>query len=266
MNTLDQPAVRIERRDGVGWITLDRPAAINAINDAIRIQLPAALQALDGDTGVRVVVLQGAGDRGFCAGADLNEKPTPAAAPDPQAPAAGPGWIECFDRLAKPVIAAIHGYCLGGGLEIALACDLRMASADAVFALPETGLGLIPGGGGTQRLPRLVGLGRSLELLLTGDRIDAAKALEWGLITRLVTTREALVADAAALAAHIARRPPRATRFAKQAARTGLDLELHAAFRLERTLFTELLSGDERREALAAFRAKRALASSSSSK
>jgi enoyl-CoA hydratase/carnithine racemase len=258
MNTLGQGAVEVERRDGVGWVTLNRPAAINAINDSIRQQLPAALKSLDEDPGVRVIMLRGAGERGFCAGADLKEEP---AAPEPAASGdarSQPGWIESFDRISKPVIAAIHGYCLGGGLEIALACDLRIASADAVFSLPETGLGLIPGGGGTQRLPRIIGLGRCLDLLVTGDRIDAARALEWGLITRLVATREALAADAAALAGHIAARPPLATRYAKQAARAGAELELHAGFGLERALFTKLLSGDERREAVGAFREKRA--------
>lgn len=258
MDTLGQGAIEVERQDGVGWITLNRPAAINAINDSIRQQLPAALAALDDDPAVHVIVLRGAGERGFCAGADLKEEPVDAALPDSRDARARPGWIEWFDRMAKPVIAAIHGYCLGGGLEIALACDLRIASADAVFALPETGLGLIPGGGGTQRLPRIIGLGRTLDLLISGDRIDAAKALEWGLITRLVATRAELATEAAALAGRIAARPPLATRSAKQAARAGAELELRAGLELERTLFTVLLTGDERREAVAAFREKRA--------
>jgi len=260
MNTVAQASVEVETRGAVGWITLNRPASINAINDSMRQQLPAALVALDGDDSVRVIVLRGAGERGFCAGADLKEKPVAAAATGIPA---RPGWIEEFDRIAKPVIAAIHGYCFGGGLEIALACDLRIASADAVFALPETGLGLIPGGGGTQRLPKLIGLGRGLDLLVTGERIDAAKALEWGLITRLVATRDALTEEAAALAGQIAARPPIATRHAKQAARRGMELDLPAGLALERALFTELLSGDERREAVAAFRAKHAPTSTS---
>ncbi len=235
MNSHPPPSVVVETRDAVAWVTLSRPAAINAIDDSIRRGLPAALAALDSDDAVAVIVLQGAGERGFCAGADLKEKP-------PASPAARPGpeWIGAFDRVGKPVIAAIHGYCLGGGLEIALACDLRVATADAVFALPETGLGLIPGGGGTQRLPRVVGLGRSLELLLTGERIDAARALEWGLVNRLAPTREALAAEAAALAGGIASRPTLATRHAKRAARAALELGLEAGLRLERELFGEL--------------------------
>ena len=244
MNNEAQPSVLVEARDAVAWVTLNRPAAINAIDDSIRTGLPAALAALDADARIRVIVLQGAGERGFCAGADLKEKPggvRPARAPRPS-----PDWIASLDRVGKPVIAAIHGYCLGGGLEIALACDLRIASADAVFALPETGLGLIPGGGGTQRLPRLVGLGRGLELVLTGDRIDAARALEWGLIKGLAPTREAMAAAAAALAGRIAARPPLATRHAKRAARAGLELGLEAGLGLERELFGELRAGAAR--------------------
>jgi enoyl-CoA hydratase/carnithine racemase len=249
--------VLVERRAGVGWITLNRPAAINAINDVIRREVPAALQALDADTQVRVIVLRGAGERGFCAGADLKERPAVENPLDPRVLGARTSWIEAFDGIAKPIVAAIHGFCLGGGLEIALACDLRIASADAVFALPETALGLIPGGGGTQRLPRTVGLGRALDLLLTGDRIDAGEALRAGLITRLLPDRAALAAESAALAERIAARPPLAIRFVKEAARVGLQLDLPAGLRLERALFTMLLSGDERREALAAFRERR---------
>jgi enoyl-CoA hydratase/carnithine racemase len=219
--------------------------------------VPAALQALDDDPAVQVIVLRGAGERGFCAGADLKEKPVVENPLDARVLRARSSWIESFDRVAKPTIAAIHGFCLGGGLEIALACDLRLASADAVFALPETGLGLIPGGGGTQRLPRIIGLGRALDLLLTGDRIDAREALRVGLISRLAPDRDSLASEATALAERIALRPPLATGFAKEAARVGVELDLAAGLRLERALFTMLLSSDERREALAAFREKR---------
>lgn len=253
----DPAALVVERDAGVGWITLNRPESINAINDAIRQDLPASLRSLDADPDVRVIVLRGAGDRGFCAGADLKERSVPDDAPNARSTAERSSWIEAFDRVAKPVIASIHGFCLGGGLEIALACDLRIASADAVFALPETGLGLIPGGGGTQRLPRLVGLGHALELVLTGDRIDAATAHRMGLVTRLAPDREVLATETAALARRLAARPPLATCFVKEATRAGVELELQAGLRLERALFTLLLSSDERREAVAAFREKR---------
>jgi enoyl-CoA hydratase/carnithine racemase len=257
MESFGDGSVELERRAGVAWITLNRPAAVNAINDAIRGSLPALLQELGADSDTRVIVVKGAGERGFCAGADLKERP---ADDNPLAAAvlgARSSWIEAFDRVSKPVIAAIHGFCLGGGLEIALACDLRVASSDAVFGLPETGLGLIPGGGGTQRLPRLIGLGRALDLLVTGDRIDAAEAYRIGLITRLSADRAALAVEVTALAERIAARPPLATTFVKEAATVGIQLDLPAGLRLERALFTMLLSSDERREARVAFQEKR---------
>jgi len=258
---MDSPgsgAILVERQDRVGCITLNRPQAINAINDAVRQELPAALHAFDEDPEVRVILLRGAGPGGFCAGADLKEERPGERHLAARGPQGRSTWIQSFDRVSKPVIAAIHGYCLGGGLEIALACDLRIASPDAVFALPETGLGLIPGGGGTQRLPRIVGLGKALDLLLTGDRIDASEAYRCGLVTRLASKAEALVSEASELAMRIAARPPTAIRFVKEAARAAMELELGAGLRLERDLFVFLLSTEERREAAAAFREERA--------
>ena len=254
---MDNPgsgAILVERKDGVGWITLNRPQAINAINDAVRKELPAALLAFDQDPEIRVILLQGAGSRGFCAGADLKEERAAESPVTARGTAGQSTWIQSFDRVSKPVIAAIHGYCLGGGLEVALACDLRIASPDAVFALPETGLGLIPGGGGTQRLPRIVGLGKALDLLLTGERIDASEAYRCGLVSRLASKAESLVSEANELAMRIAARPPTAIRLAKEAARAAQELGLDAGLRLERELFVSLLSTEERREASAAFR------------
>ena len=256
-STVDE-AIQVLRQDGVGWVTLNRPEAINAINTAIREGLPKALRSLDEDPEVRVIVLRGAGPRGFCPGADLKESRPPTTAFAARSPQDASNWIRCFDQVSKPLIAAIHGFCLGGGLEIALACDIRIASADAVFSLPETGLGLIPGGGGTQLLPRIIGLGRALDLMLTGDRIGAAEAYRIGLITRVVPTVEALAEESAQLAGRIAQRPPLASRFVKEAARKGLELELGAGLRLEKDLFAILLSTEDRAEAAAAFREKRA--------
>jgi enoyl-CoA hydratase/carnithine racemase len=256
MTTASEPAVTTRSEDGVGWITLNRPAVINAINDAIRAGVPAALQAMDDDDAIRVIVVQGSGPRGFCAGADIKEhRPVEGPVAARQRLARTP-WIESFDRVAKPVIASVHGYCFGGGLEIALACDLRIASADARFALPETALGLIPGGGGTQRLPPLVGLAKALDMIITGDRIDAAEALRCGLITRLAADRDALEQETAELSRQIAARPAVATRYAKEAARASLELSLRTGLRLERDLFSMLLSTEERLAAAAAFRNK----------
>jgi enoyl-CoA hydratase/carnithine racemase len=255
--TIDtETAVQVHSADGVGWITLNRPATINAINDAIRTGVPAALEEMDRDDAIRAIVIRGSGPRGFCAGADIKEdKPVegPVAARHRLMKAP---WIESLDRVSKPVIASIHGYCFGGGLEIALACDIRVASPDALFALPETGLGLIPGGGGTQRLPRLVGLAKALDLLITGDRIDAAEALRCGLVTRLATDRDSLERETGELAKRIAARPAIAIRYVKEAAKAGVDLDLRAGFRVERDLFALLLSTEERLAAAAAFKSK----------
>jgi len=258
MTATPDGVIEVRRQDGVGWVTLNRPDAINAINSAVRTTLPQVLRSLDDDQQVRVIVLRGAGPRGFCAGADLKESKPPTTACAARSPRDASNWIRAFDQVAKPLVAAIHGFCLGGGLEIALACDIRIASADAVFSLPETGLGLIPGGGGTQLLPRIVGLGHALDLLLTGDRLNAAEAHRIGLITRLVPTVEALEEEAARLAARIAQRPPLASRFVKEAVRAATELAIGAGLQLEKDLFSMLLSTEDRVEAAAAFREKRA--------
>ena len=155
------------------------------------------------------------------------------------------------------MFAAIHGYCLGGGLEISLACDMRVASPNAVFGLPETGLGLIPGGGGTQRLPRIIGLGRALDLLLTGDRIDAVEAHRIGLVSRLSASNDSLLDEVQILAERIASKPAAASAYVKEAARDGLELDLRAGLKLEKDLFVLLMSTEDRREAAAAFKEKR---------
>jgi enoyl-CoA hydratase/carnithine racemase len=251
------PAVLVEIVDGVATITLNRPDAINAINDAVRSQLPAALRQADADPAVRVIVLRGAGERGFCVGADLREKRAPQTPAQARTLPPRAAWFDAFDEVAKPTIAAVHGFCLGGGFEIALACDLRVAAADAIFGLPEIGLGLLPGGGGTQRLPRLLGLGSALHLLLTGERFDAREAWRLGLVARLADDASSLPAEAQKLAASIAAKPPLAARFTKEAVRAATTLDLQAGLRLERDLFALLASTDDHQEALAAFREKR---------
>ncbi|MGF7162840.1 enoyl-CoA hydratase/carnithine racemase [Rhodoligotrophos appendicifer] len=253
-----QPALLVETRGAVAVITLNRPDSINAINDAIRNGLPAALRQADEDPDIRVILIHGAGPRGFCAGADIKEKrdaETPVAARrrltrDP--------WIQAFDRTTKPIIAAIHGACMGGGLEMALACDIRIAAPDAKFSLPETGLGLIPGAGGTQRLPRVIGLGPALDMLLTGDRIDAAEALRLGLVSRLVENVESLLPEALALALKIAARAPLATLYVKEATVKGAGMALADGMALEANLFSLLLSTQDKIEAARAFVEKRA--------
>lgn len=248
--------VQIERINRVGWVVLDRPNQINAINPALRADVTQALERLDQDPDVRVIVLRGSGDRGFCAGADIKFQSDASSLPALR-DGMTPGWIEVLDRIRKPVVAAIHGFCLGGGVEIAMACDIRIAAPNAVFGLPETGLGLIPGGGGTQRLPRIVGLGRALDLLLTGDRIDATEALRIGLVSRLSASPESLIEEVQAVAERIASKPATASAYVKEAARDGLELDLRAGLKLEKDLFVLLMSTEDRKEAAAAFKEKR---------
>jgi enoyl-CoA hydratase/carnithine racemase len=242
--------------DAIAWITLNRPDALNAINNDIRQALPDAIDAADANPDVRVIVLRGAGPRAFCAGADIKEFAAVDAPAIYRQERVHRHWIAAFDRAAKPVIAAIHGHCLGGGLEIALACDIRIAATDASFGLPETGHGIIPAAGGTQRLTRVLGMGLALDMALTGERIDAQRALSMGLVSRLAEPH-ALEELSRAVAQKIALRPPLATQFAKEAIRTGAEVPMNVGKRLEIDLFTHLVNTQDRQEAAQAFREKR---------
>lgn len=241
----------------VALVTLNRPDVGNAFNEAVRHRLPELLEQLDQNEGCAAIVLMGAGERAFCVGADIKEQRQIGSPVQERRRLRDKAWIDRVAKISKPVIAAIHGYCLGGGLELALACDIRMAARSAVFALPETGLGLIPGGGGTQRLPRVVGLGRALDMMLSGDRIDAEQALAAGLVSRLSEDRDSLFAQAQALAVRIAARPPTASAYAKEAARSGLEMDLQAGLTLEKSLFAMLMATEDRAEAALAFKEKR---------
>jgi enoyl-CoA hydratase/carnithine racemase len=245
-----------ETQGRVRYLTLNRPQALNALTVAMRAALADAIRAAEADEGVRVVVLRGAGDRAFCAGADIKEFveiPSPAAYRQARM---AESWIAPFDAARKPLVASLHGFCLGGGLELALACDIRIASEDAQFGLPETGLGMLTGIGGSQRLPRLVGQGQAMDMILTGDRIPADRALSMGLVTRVVP-RQALAAETAALATRLAERPPLAMAFAKEAVRAAQDVPLREGMRLETDLVTLLLNTEDRLEAVRAFAEKR---------
>ena len=251
-----EPAVLVAHANAVAWITLNRPQAMNAINDDLRAQLPAALRAADADPAVRVIVISGAGERAFCAGADIKgfaEAPSPAQFRQKRLQG---HWTEAFDDAKKPVIASIHGYCLGGGLEMALACDIRIAADDATFALPEVSRGTLPGAGGTQRLSRVIGTGRALDMLISAERIDAAEDLRIGLITRL-TARDQLVTQTQQLAERIAGHAPLAVMFAKEAMRKGTAPEFAMGLQYEADLLALLLDTEDRKEAGRAFRDKR---------
>ncbi|WP_404477556.1 enoyl-CoA hydratase/isomerase family protein [Novosphingobium sp. BL-52-GroH] len=257
MNDQTEPAFQVARNGAIGLLTLNRPAQINAVNDSIRNGLPAAIASFDRDPDIRVILLSGNGDRGFCAGADVKEQ---RGAETPLEALRRMGlnpWIEGVATARKPVLAAIHGACMGGGMELALACDMRIASPDARFALPEARLGLIPGGGGTQRLPRVVGLGPALDMLMTGRTIDAQEALRIGLVTRLAESRERLFDVAFEIAQGIAAMPPNAVIAAKRAAHAAATSPLAVGLELEQTAFALLLTSEDRIEAATAFREKR---------
>ena len=227
--------ILFESKDGVALVTLNRPKVLNAYNVQMRDDLYEALGLIDADDEIRVVVFRGAGDRAFCAGADLTEFGTaPSQAIARQVRFERDVWGRLLG-LRQPVIAAVHGYCLGSGMEIALACDLRIASADARFGLPETSLGMIPAAGGTQTLPRIVGPSWALDAQLTGRMIDAREALRIGLVNRIVD-QGGPFDEAARLAAHLASRDPAAVRTAKEAVVRGLDTTLDRGLDIERRL------------------------------
>jgi len=248
--------VLLEKTGAVACITLNRPEAMNAINAAMREALPRCLREAEVDPEVRVLVLRGAGERAFCAGADIKEFTRVDSPVEYRQSRVHESWIRAFDEARKPIIASIHGHCLGGGLEIALACDLRIATRGATFGLPETGLGIMTGVGGSQRLSRVVGLGVALDLILAGERIGAERAYEIGLVSRL-TDPEKLAEDTRTLAERIASKAPLATVFAKEAVRKGSEMELGAGMRLEVDLLTHLLNTEDRLEAARAFKEKR---------
>ena len=239
--------IEIHREDAVALLTLNRPDKRNAVNDEMRAELTAAFAGFDADPSLRVVVLTGAGSA-FCAGGDLSASTVP----DPDRPRI----IEPLDKFAKPVIAAINGIAFGGGLELALACDLRIASHAARFALPEVRLGSLPGSGGTQRLPAVVGPSLAAQMILTGEPIDAARALAAGLVSELCAP-EKLLDTALAHARAIARNAPLAVIAAKRLLRAAAAT--HDAQRLdfERRLFNELARTEDRNEGRRAFREKR---------
>ena len=244
-----------ERIGAVEVLTLNRPDKRNALNAPLREALLGALDALADDSALRAIVLTGAGEKAFVAGADITEFAGRDVA-DQAATMQGRRVYDAVAAIERPVIAAINGVCLGGGLELALACDIRIASSGARFGQPEVNLGLIPGGGATQRLPRVVGLGGALRLLLTGDLVDAVEALRLGLIDE-ITDPAACLPRAIAVAERIALNSPVAVAAAKRAATAALGLPLSAGLDLERAAFLACFASADRAEGIAAFLEKR---------
>ncbi|MBA7649767.1 Short-chain-enoyl-CoA hydratase [subsurface metagenome] len=228
-----------EKRGSIGCVTLNRPQVLNVYSIKMRDELYEILGAIRDDSEVRVAIFKGAGDKAFCAGADLSEfLTTPSPTIARKARRERNIWRELLS-LPQPLIAALHGYVLGSGIEIALCCDIRIAARDARFGFPEAGRGIIPGAGGTQNLPRAIGPGQALEMLLTGRYLSAQEALEMRLVNRVVP-KSKLLPTAEKLARQIASLDPTAVRSAKQAVVRGLDLPLAEGLELERRLFNSL--------------------------
>lgn len=248
--------VTSERRDAVALVTIDNPP-MNALSAALLEELEAELEELDTDDAVRAIVLRGAGDRAFVAGADIKEFPALRESASEGGSARGIQQVgRRMDAARTPFVAAIRGYCLGGGLELAMCCDLRICADDATLGQPEIKLGLIPGGGGTQRLPRLVGHGRAMFLNLTGDFVDAETAHAWGLVEKVVPAAE--LEDAAlAVAGRIASQSPHAVAVLRELARTTRDLPLEEGLRREADGFVRCLRSEDGAEGVAAFIEKR---------
>jgi methylglutaconyl-CoA hydratase len=245
-----------ERKGAIEIWTIQGEARRNSLTMALLRELGTRVAAAGGDRALRAVILTGAGDRAFCAGADLKERARMGDGEVHAFHAALRDALRGIERAPQAFVAAINGAALGGGLELALSCDLRVAAEAAEVGLPEASLGIIPGGGGTARLPRLVGIGRAKDLVLTGRRIGAAEALAMGLVSRIAPATR-LLAEALALAEQVARNAPISLRQAKRALDEGFDLPLDEALALENRLYQDCLRSRDRVEALRAFAEKR---------
>lgn len=252
-----------QNKSGVFWITINRPEKLNALSSKVLGEIGAAIDAAEKDPAVGVIVITGTGEKAFVAGADILELNTLDAEGGKRFSEAGQRVFDRIEACRKAVIAAINGFCLGGGCELAMACHVRIAVEGARFGQPEVNLGLIPGAGGTQRLPRLVGKGRALELILSGNTIDAAEAHRIGLVNQIVragegqSTLEALAGAADALARTILTKGPVAVRYAIEAVTAGSEQPQADGLRLEANLFGLCFASEDMKEGTAAFKEKR---------
>ena len=243
-------------RDGIAFITINRPDKLNALNDVVIAELDQAVMAVEADRAVGGVILTGVGPKAFVAGADIAELAKQGPFDGTARALAGQAVFRRIERLGKPVIAAVNGFALGGGCELAMACHIRLASENAKFGQPEVRLGIGPGYGGTVRLPRLIGKGRALELLLTGQMIDAQEAFRIGLVNRVVPA-DALLAEAENMLRTILENGPLAVRLCLEAVDAGLEMPADDAYLLEANHFGLLASTQDMREGMSAFLEKR---------
>ncbi|MCK8603993.1 enoyl-CoA hydratase [Desulfoferrobacter suflitae] len=253
---MDQQLVLEERKDQVALLTLNRPEVMNSFNFGMLLALKERIEAIQFDPEVRVVIITGAGQKAFCAGADLKERATYSEQQVREFIFTIRNLFTFIEYLNKPVIGAVNGIALGGGTELALACDLRIASTTASMGLTETRLAIIPGAGGTQRLPRLVGRGKAKELIFTGRRVDAQEALDIGLVNKICPP-ESLLDECLSMAAMICETGPIAIQQAKYAINYGLETDLHTGLAIESNAYWVTIPTEDRLEGLAAFREKR---------
>ncbi len=248
--------VAYEKQEQVATIVLNRPESLNALNTALLTELRTALEYAEADTAVRVLVITGAGDKAFCAGVDVAE----IVEKSPEEARAFSQWVQAIftiiEELKKPVIAKINGFCLGGGLELAMACDFRIASDTSRFGLPEVNLAIIPGGGGTQRIPRLIGKTKALELLMTGSPIDAAEAFRLTLVNEIVPA-DNLEKKVDEFVQKLLEKSPVTLGILKAAANKGLEMNLEQALRYEAECFEVAVKTADAQEGLTAFVEKR---------
>lgn len=245
-----------EKKENIGLLTINRPEKMNAISQELTAELSLFLDEIENDDELRVIVITGAGDKAFVAGADINELVDRDARLGRRVSRERQEIFSRIENLHVPVIAAVNGYALGGGLELALACSIRICSEMAQFGAPEVKLGIIPGDGGTQRLPRLVGQGRAMEMIITGDFIDAQEAYRIGLVNK-VFPPEKLMEKAMELAKKIASRPPLAVRYAKEAVNRSQEGDSASGFALESYLHALSCTTEDKKEGVSAFLEKR---------
>ncbi len=246
----------VQKKEHYAIVTINRPDKLNALNNLTVAELYEVMKALANDDSIRAIILTGSGEKAFVAGADISEISQKDEISGELFALKGQRVFRFIEQMAKPVIAAVNGYALGGGCELAMACHLRISSTRAKFGQPEINLGLIPGYGGTQRLPRLIGRSNALYLLLTGEMIDAHRAYELGLVSEVVEP-EQLLERAETLAKIITEKPIIATRFILKAVDEGLELPLDAALNLEAKLFGKICDTEDMKEGTRAFLEKR---------
>ena len=248
--------ILLEKKNAIAYVTVNRPKVLNALNVATMAELGSAFEEIKSDASIRVAILTGAGEKAFVAGADIGELAKLDADSGKEFARRGQAVFDLIENLGKPVIACINGFALGGGCELALACTIRLASENAKLGQPEVKLGLIPGYGGTQRLARLVGKGRAMHMVLSGETITAQEAHRIGLVNEVTAAAE-LLPRAEAIAAKIIANAPLAVRYAMEAVNKGMEMPLAEGLKLEADLFGACCSTEDKKEGTAAFLEKR---------